>query len=40
MFTALKLRVLNMATNDPQTLALGVFAFIACAVPAILSLIF
>lgn len=41
MFTLTKARVINfvVATN-PETLALGVFAAIACGIPAILTLIF
>jgi len=40
MFTALTLRVLEMAANRPERLALTAFVIVVCAVPAILSLIF
>lgn len=41
MFASIKARIINFViTADPRTLALGVFAIIACGVPAILTLVF
>lgn len=39
MLTTFKLRILDLAVNRPETLALAFFALTVCAVPAVLTLV-